>query len=126
MIFISHSNQDANFVSELRTQLESFGLKTWVDCRELTAGQKLEPKIEQAIDDSSHLIAIISPQTVNSKWVRKEIKHALAKQQHDPAFTIIPLLLTGITPAALDAWFDDEPLAVTLEIKPAGLLEALP
>jgi hypothetical protein len=33
MIFISHSNQDADFVSELRTQLESFGLKTWVDYR---------------------------------------------------------------------------------------------
>jgi hypothetical protein len=120
MIFISHSNQDADFVSELRQQLESFGLKTWVDCRELTAGQKLAQEIEQAIDDSSHLIAVISPQTVNSKWVR------LAKQQHDNAFKIIPLLLTGITPAALGAWFDDEPLAVTLEIKPVGLLEALP
>jgi hypothetical protein len=121
MIFISHSNQDADFVSELRIQLESFGLKTWVDCRELTAGQKLEPKIEQAIDDCSYFLVVISSNTVNSTWVRKEIKRALAQQK-----TIIPLLLTGITPAALGTWFDDEPLAVTLEIKPAGLLEALP
>gem|GEM_PF-5677744 len=32
MIFISHSSHDAAFVSELRIQLESLGLKTWVDC----------------------------------------------------------------------------------------------
>lgn len=78
MIFISHSNQDAEFVSELRTQLESFGLKTWVDCRELTAGQKLEQEIEHAIDGATYLCVVISPQTVNSRWVRKEIKHAFS------------------------------------------------
>jgi hypothetical protein len=32
MIFISHSNYDAEFVSKLRIQLESFGLKTWGNC----------------------------------------------------------------------------------------------
>ena len=46
MIFISHSSFDADFVKELRIQLESFGLKTWVDCRELVGGQKLAREIE--------------------------------------------------------------------------------
>ena len=126
MIFISHSSYDAEFVSELRTQLESFGLKTWVDCRKLIAGQKLAQDIEQAINEASYLIAVISPQTVNSKWVRKEIKHALEKQKQDKAFTIIPLLLPGIKIDALDFWFDEEPLAITLEDKKGALLEALP
>ena len=36
MIFISHSSHDAKFVSELRTQLESFGLKTWVYARNVS------------------------------------------------------------------------------------------
>ena len=126
MIFISHSSLDAEFVSELRTQLESFGLKTWVDCRELVGGQKLAREIEQAIDEASYLIAVISSQTVNSKWVRKEIKYALAKQKQHKAFAIIPLVLPGIKIDALDFWFDDEPLAITVEIKPAGLLAALP
>ncbi len=126
MIFISHSSLNADFVGELRTQLESFGLKTWVDCRELVGGQKLAREIEQAIDEATYLIAVISPQTVNSKWVRKEIKYALAKQKQNKAFAIIPLLLPGIKIDALDFWFDDEPLAVTVEIKPAGLLAALP
>jgi len=121
MIFISHASQDAEFVSELRLQLESFKLQTWVDCRELVADHKLAQEIEQAIDACCHFIVVMSPQTINSTWVRKEIKHALAQQK-----AIIPLLLSGISPAALGTWFDDEPLAITLEIKPAGLLEALP
>ena len=83
--------------------------KTWVDCRELIGGQKLAPEIEQAINEASYLIAVISPQTVNSKWVRKEIKHALARQQQDKSFAIIPLLLPGIEIDALDFWFDEEP-----------------
>jgi hypothetical protein len=38
MIFISHSSHDTEFVDEFRQQLKSFGIKTWVDCRELIAG----------------------------------------------------------------------------------------
>ncbi|MGZ8095473.1 MAG: toll/interleukin-1 receptor domain-containing protein [Methylosarcina sp.] len=128
MIFISYSSQDAEFVYELRKQLESFGLKTWVDCRELIAGQNLAPEIEQAIDNSSHFIAVISPQTVNSKWVRKEINRALDRQRRDKTFAVIPMLLPGIEIDALANWFEEEPKAVTVEIKPGGIgiLEAMP
>lgn len=126
MIFISHAHDDADFVRDLRVQLESLGLETWVDCRELVAGNKLATEIERAIDRACHLLVVISPSTVNSNWVRKEINYALAKQKQNPEFRIIPLLLPGIKPAALSNWFDEEPLAVPLEIKPAGLLEAMP
>ena len=127
MIFISHSRLDADFVSELRTQLESFGLKTWVDCRELVGGQKLAREIEQAITDSDYFMVVISPQTVNSDWVFEEVEYALKKQQNDAQFKIIPLLINDMQPNALRTWFGkDKPLAVTVATKPVGLLAALP
>jgi|APLak6261660231_1056022.scaffolds.fasta_scaffold09146_1 hypothetical protein len=38
MIFISHSSHDAKFVSELRTQLEGFGLRAWVYAQNVATG----------------------------------------------------------------------------------------
>lgn len=126
MIFISHSNLDADLVRELNRHLAELGLHTWLDCRELTGGGKLADEIIQAIDQACFLLAVISPNTVNSKWVRKEINHALAKQKQDPSFKVIPLLLKGITTDALDVWFDEEPVAIVLNDHPNALFEALP
>lgn len=126
MIFISHSNLDAGLVRELNRHLTELDLDTWLDCYELTAGGKLADEIIQAIDQACFLLAVISPNTVNSKWVKKEINHALAKQKQNPGFKVIPLLLKGITPDALDFWFDEEPVAIVLNDHPNALFEALP
>jgi hypothetical protein len=127
MIFISHSNQDAGFVSELRKTLENNQLRTWVDCRELIAGQNLTQEILQAIDNTDCLMVVISPLTINSDWVFEEVAYALEKQKNAPDFKIVPLLIEGMQPNALRSWFGKEkPLAVTVANKQGGLLEALP
>ncbi len=71
-IFISHASADNKFVKELRIKLELHGLTVWVDSRNLRGGAKLEPAIEQALQDAGHVIAVLSPKTINSPWVRKE------------------------------------------------------
>lgn len=41
-------------------------------------------------------------------------------------YRVIPLLLPGITTGALGTWFDEEPLAVPIEVGPVGLSGVLP
>lgn len=127
-IFISHTTKDDTFVQELRAALEASGLRTWVDSRELIAGNKLAPEIEQAIKDARQFIVVLSPNTVNSPWVRKEIQQALKVEQgrKDERYRVIPLLLPGIEPSALALWFDEEPVGVKITIEPGGLSVALP
>jgi hypothetical protein len=120
-IFISHASADDAFVKELREKLELLGLTVWADSRNLVAGNKLAPEIEQAIRDARHFIAALSPRTINSAWVRKEIR--LAEQSK---LDVIPLLLPGIETTALGMWFDEEPLGVKIELDPGKLDEALP
>ena len=43
------------------------------DRDELAGAAQLGPLIEQALDDSSHLIVLCSPQAVRSRWVNEEI-----------------------------------------------------
>ena len=119
-VFISHTSADDDFVRELRIKLELSGLKVWVDSRNLRGGNKLESEIEQAILDASHVIAVLSPRTINSPWVRKEIQFA-ENNEHD----VIPLLLPGIEASGLSMWFDDEPVGVKIELDPGKLDEAM-
>ncbi len=127
-VFISHATADDDFVTELRTALEGHGLRVWVDSRELVGGNKLEPEIEKAIEEARQVIAVLSPNTINSSWVRKEIQIALEveKRRKEVGYRVIPLLLPGIEPSALENWFDEEPLGVRIELKVGGVSEALP
>ncbi|HEV3468406.1 MAG TPA: TIR domain-containing protein [Pyrinomonadaceae bacterium] len=128
-VFISHSSKDDAFVKELRRALEAHNIPTWVDSRRLSGGSKLKPEIEEAIDLARQFIAVLSPNTINSPWVRKEIRKALEVERSRKAegYRVVPLLLPGIEPTALENWFDEEPVGVRVEVtKAGGLAEALP
>jgi hypothetical protein len=76
-IFISHASEDDEFARELRVALELLKLPVWVDSRNLCGGNKLAPEIEKAIEDARQVIVVLSPNTVNFPWVRREITKAL-------------------------------------------------
>ncbi|MGH7492396.1 MAG: toll/interleukin-1 receptor domain-containing protein [bacterium] len=96
-IFISHASKDDPFVKELRIALESLNLPAWVDSRNLRGGNKLAPEIDKAIEEARQIIVVLSPNTVNSPWVRKEISKALEIEKHRQAegYRVVPLLLPG-------------------------------
>jgi hypothetical protein len=127
-IFISHASKDDEFVRELRLALEAHQLPVWVDSRNLRGGHKLAPEINEAIEQARQVIVVLSPNTVNSPWVRREIQKALEVERRpkDEGYRVIPLLLPGIEPSALPLWFDEEPAGVRVELKTGGLSEALP
>ncbi|MCL4862721.1 MAG: CHAT domain-containing protein, partial [Caldilineaceae bacterium] len=126
-IFISHATADDAFVRDLRLALEGLGHAVWVDSRNLRGGDLLAAEIEAAIRAASGFVAVLSPQTVNSPWVKREIDLALATQaERGPAYRLLPLLLPGVKPAALGMWFSREPVAVPVELAPGKLAEALP
>jgi tetratricopeptide (TPR) repeat protein len=126
-VFISHSSQDDQVVAEIRQALESLGIEVWADSQWLAGGDKLELSINEAIEKASHFLAILSPNTTNSAWVAKEIKHALqVRKKRGDAYKVIPVLLPGIEPSALRLWFGKEPVAVKLSVGPGGVSAALP
>lgn len=127
-VFISHASKDDAFVQELREQLESHDIAVWVDSRKLRGGAKLAHEINEAIEQARQVIVVLSANTVNSPWVRKEIQKALEveKQRKDEGYRVAPLLLPSIEPTALALWFDEEPVGVRVGIKVGELSEALP
>ena len=128
-IFISHATKDDAFVRELRQKLEGLGLSVWVDSRNLRGGDKLAAEIGEAIEKASQVIVVLSPNTVNSPWVRREIHKAeeVEKERRSDGYRVIPLLLPGIEPSALTVWFEEEhPWPVPVRLDLGGLYEAFP
>ncbi len=152
-IFISHASADDAFVKQLRHKLELHGLDVWVDSRNLRGGDILDEAIAQAIREARQVLVVLSPNTVNSPWVRKEIHLAetcAASRSAQPAFwkkwtdklfgqpkhenlsgkpedyRVIPLLLPGMEPTSLLNWFNKEPVGVKIALEPGKLQEALP
>jgi hypothetical protein len=126
-IFISHASADDAFVITLREALEDQQHPVWVDSRNLRGGSVLNREIEQAIESARHVIVVLSRDTVNSRWVRREIEKALdvEKRRRADGYRVIPRLLPGIEPAALEGWFDDEPVGIRVKAGPGGLNDAL-
>ncbi len=72
-VFLSHSSKDKPFVRDLANALEAGddGIKVWLDEREIDYGANIVLKIGEGLD-ADVVLLILSPDSVDSKWVKEE------------------------------------------------------
>lgn len=126
-LFISHSSQDDAFVRELREALALHGQDGWIDSRELRGGDPLWPEIQKAIENASAYAIVVSPDAFQSKWVGKELRHALAirEQRGKDKFPVIPLSLNGTKLGVLEELFGEEPVYIPVSSDAGGVEAAM-
>lgn len=127
-LFISHSTKDDAFVRELRTALDLHGQAGWIDSRELRGGDLLEDEIKKAIDASSSYAVVVSTDSLQSKWVGKELRHVLTVQAArggPKKYPVVPLLLNDTKLGVLEDYFDEEPVCVSVSSAPGGVAAAI-
>jgi tetratricopeptide (TPR) repeat protein len=126
-LFISHSSLDDAFVRDLRWTLADLRQEVWIDSRELRAGAPLWPDIQKAIEDSSAVAVVVSPNSLQAKWVGKELRHALdvQKQRGRDRFPVFLLSLDGTKLGVLEDYFEDEPLYIPVSSAAGGVEAAM-
>jgi tetratricopeptide (TPR) repeat protein len=126
-LFISHSSQDDAFVRELRAALADHGQAGWTDSRELRGGDPLWNEIRKAIDAASAYAVVVSTDALQSKWVGKELRHALLVQEQrgKDKFPVIPLSLNGTKLGVLEEFFGEEPLYIPVSSEAGGVEAAM-
>lgn len=126
-VFISHASADDAFVRELQRTLSDLQQDVWIDSRELRGGDRLWPEIQKAIEDAAACVVVVSTDALQSKWVGKELRHALdvQKQRGKDAFSVVPLSLNGTKLGVLEEFFSDEPTYVPVSSSPGGVEAAL-
>jgi len=92
-VFLSHTHGDKKFVNRLKSALNKHGVDdVWVDEAEIMVGDSLQSKIEDAITKTRYFGVILSPRSVKSRWVRKELEIAMQKELETDSVVVLPLL----------------------------------
>lgn len=96
-IFLSHNSEDKEAVEAIGTWLTKKGYSVWLDKWCLTAGDSLIEKIGEGIETSDKLVVFLSPNSVDSNWVKKEVATGLilelAEEKGFGTKFVIPTLL---------------------------------
>jgi len=92
-VFMCHSSQDKPFVRWLAGSLRVEGATVWVDESEIKVGESLIDKISSGIDRCEYLAAILSANSVQSEWVKRELNIAITQEIKGRKVKVIPLVI---------------------------------
>src|SRR6185503_12912766 len=91
-IFISYSSKDRAQAEQLTELLASAGLSVWIDKSGIDVATSWSGEISKAIEDCKALILLLSPTSIESENVRKEVSLAAERKKK-----ILPLDLEPVT-----------------------------
>ena len=81
VVFISHSSLDAWIARTIAEKIQSLGVDCWLDLKDLEGGDVIPDEIIRGIDACDEAIVLISPNSLNSRWVSFEIGGVLAQHK---------------------------------------------
>jgi len=91
-VFISYSSKDKDFAERLATDLRASGAEVWFDQWEIKVGDSITQKINDGIHDNDYLAVVLSPDSVASPWVRKELNVAMMRELNRRSVFVLPIL----------------------------------
>ena len=116
--FISYSTKDHEFANRLYADLQNEGVRCWFAPHDIRAGKKIHEQIDEAIRVHEKLLLILSPDSMNSEWVKTEIRKARRRERTEKKRVLFPVRLVSFE--AIRDWelFDaDEGTNLAVEIR---------
>lgn len=81
-VYISYSQADETVAQKLAEALQDEGLEVWYDQMEIMPGENWGEKVAQGLRESEAMIVLLSPQALNSNYVRHDIEYALSELRY--------------------------------------------
>jgi hypothetical protein len=92
-IFISYNQKDRAFVDTLARNLVAAKHNVWMDRWELSLGDSLIQKIQEALTKSSAILVILSKNSVDSEWCKKELSAGLIRESEERKTIVMPCVI---------------------------------
>ena len=92
-IFISYSHKDKVFAHRLAEQLVRHNVRVWIDEWELSIGDSLIQRIQEALSGSSALIVVLSRNSTESEWCKKELSSGLIRELQEKHVIVLPVII---------------------------------
>lgn len=87
-VFISYCHDDSDFASAFSARLRKAGIRHFRDTEAIAWGEHIPARIHSALEEATHLVALISPGGEQSQWVSYEMGFARGKN-----IILVPYLL---------------------------------
>jgi formylglycine-generating enzyme required for sulfatase activity len=104
-VFISHATKaDGEFAGRLAADLRRLGLQVWIAPESIRTGESWVKAIERGLRESSHVVIVLTPAALASKWVETETDVAIARERRGQ-IEVIPLSVEACeVPLLLDSY----------------------
>lgn len=92
-VFLSYASADKEIAQKIVAELRQEGIRVWFDTYELQPADSIAEAIVRAISASDYLVVLLSPHSVNSVWVQKELGATLSRDLTARDITLLPVLI---------------------------------
>jgi len=91
-VFLSHNGADKSWTRRLASSLRQHGLAVFFDEDSIALGEDLLSAIERGLRLSRHVILVLSPEALDSRWVALEYSASLYRGPAASNRSLIPIL----------------------------------
>ena len=90
-VFISYTQNDSKVAQRFSEVLKESGVNVWFDKEKIFPGDNWAAKVSEGLEDSQAMIVLLSPESVNSSSLLKEIEYALSQKRYK--WRLFPVIL---------------------------------
>ncbi len=96
-VFLSYAHADSAVARRIADKLRGAGLRVQISEWELQPGDSIASRIVEAVSSSDLILVLVSPNSINSRWVQSELNETLSRELQTRAITVIPALIEDCT-----------------------------
>jgi hypothetical protein len=98
-VFLSYASDDRQTAHRLAEALRALSLDVWSD-ESLGPGENWAEQMAKALEQSNAMVVLLTPKSVESKWVRRDVEYALSSPRFERR--LVPVVIGTGSPAWLD------------------------
>lgn len=102
--FISYCSNDQGFADKLYNALQNSGVRCWYAPEDIKIGDKIRPRIDEAIHLHDKLLLILSEESIKSDWVEDEVEIAFEKERKQQSTVLFPIRIDDAVDKSDIAW----------------------
>ncbi len=91
-VFISYAHEDHSYARQLAKELTDRGVTVWFDESNLDVGASITASIQESLQRSEYMIAILGANYLDKDWPQRELNIALHEEMAKSRRILIPIL----------------------------------
>jgi DNA-binding response OmpR family regulator len=97
-VFISYNWKDKAIARKFADKLKDNNIAVWIDEGEIKLGDSLIQKIKDGLDQVRYVLALISENSIESGWVKRELEIAINHEIASKRVKVLPIVIGDVQP----------------------------